>query len=194
MNKKFKAVLFSMITLIIIAAAGVFAVKALDNKDEGKIRLNKTASKEDDTYGRSADVVLDVSASKFTKSTTVDVVLVLDRSTSMNNNQKMKDTKEAAKSLVEKLMKNNTDPENPIVKVGIVTYGTNVIDSRNNNQTTSTELSSVKSEVTTLIDNIPDTVGTTQKDGEATNIDAGLERANTFNRIHRKSESSYLIK
>ena len=180
MNKKFKAVLFSMITLIIIAAAGVFAVKALDNKDEGKISLNKTASKENGKYGRSADVVLDVSASKFTKSTTVDVVLVLDRSTSMNNNQKMKDTKEAAKSLVEKLMKNNTDPENPIVKVGIVTYGTNVIDSRHNRQTTSTALSSLKSEVTSLIDNIPDTVGTTQWDGEATNIDAGLERANTL--------------
>ncbi len=180
MNKKFKAVLFSMITLVIVAAAGVFAVKALDNKDEGKISLNKTASKKDDTYGRSADVVLDVSASKFTKSTTVDVVLVLDRSTSMNNNQKMKDTKEAAKSLVEKLMKNNTDPKNPIVKVGIVTYGTNVIDSRHNRQTTSTALSSLKSEVTSLIDNIPDTVGTTQWDGEATNIDAGLERANTL--------------
>ena len=180
MNKKFKAVLFSMITLIIVAAVGVFAVKALDNKDEGKISLNKTASKKDDKYGRSADVVLDVSASKFTKSTTVDVVLVLDRSTSMNNNQKMKDTKEAAKSLVEKLMKNNTDPKNPVVKVGIVTYGTNVIDSRHNRQTTSTALSSLKSEVTSLIDNIPDTVGTTQWDGEATNIDAGLERANTL--------------
>ena len=180
MNKKFKAVLFSMITLIIVAAVGVFAVKALDNKDEGKISLNKTASKKDDKYGRSADVVLDVSASKFTKSTTVDVVLVLDRSTSMNDNQKMQDTKEAAKSLVEKLMKNNTDPENPIVKVGIVTYGTNVIDSRDNKKTTSTTLSSVKSEVTTLIDNIPDRVGTTQEDGEATNIDAGLERANAL--------------
>ena len=180
MNKKFKAVLFSMITLIIVAAVGVIAVKALDNKDEGKISLNKTASKKDNIYGRSADVVLDVSASKFTKSTTVDVVLVLDRSTSMNNNQKMKDTKEAAKSLVEKLMKNNTDPKNPIVKVGIVTYGTNVIDSRHNRQTTSTALSSLKSEVTSLIDNIPDTVGTTQWDGEATNIDAGLERANTL--------------
>ena len=181
MNKKFKAVLFSsMITLVIVAAAGVFAVKALDNKDEGKISLNKTASKKDDIYGRSADVVLDVSASKFTKSTTIDVVLVLDRSTSMNDNQKMQDTKAAAKSLVEKLMKNNTDLENPIVKVGIVTYGTNVINSRYNKQTTSTTLSSVKSEVTTLIDNIPNRVGTTQKDGEATNIDAGLERANTL--------------
>ena len=179
MNKKFKAVLFSMITLIIIAAAGVFAVKALDNKDEGKISLNKTASKEDDTYGRSADVVLDVSASKFTKSTTVDVVLVLDRSASMDG-QKMRDTKAAAASLVKKLLKNNTDPENPIVKVGIVTYGTNVIDSRYNKQTTSTTLSSVKSKVTTLIDNIPNRVGTTQKDGEATNIDAGLERANAL--------------
>ena len=31
-----------------------------------------------------------------------------------------------------------------------------------------------------MIDNIPDTVGTTQWDGEATNIDAGLERANTL--------------
>ena len=179
MNKKFKAVLFSMITLIIIAAAGVFAVKALDNKDEGKISLNKTASKEDDTYGRSADVVLDVSASKFTKSTTVDVVLVLDRSASMDG-QKMRDTKAAAASLVKKLLKNNTDPENPIVKVGIVTYGTDVIDSRYNKQTTSTTLSSVKSKVTTLIDNIPNRVGTTQKDGEATNIDAGLERANAL--------------
>ena len=185
MNKKFKVVLFSMITLIIIAAAGVFAVKALDNKDEGKISLNKTASKEDDTYGRSADVVLDVSASKFTKSTTVDVVLVLDRSASMDG-QKMRDTKAAATSLVKKLLKNNTDPENPIVKVGIVTYGTDVIDSYEESgifpwddkkvyQTTSTALSSIESEVTTLINNIPDAVGSA-----GTNIDAGLERANTL--------------
>ena len=185
MNKKFKVVLFSMITLIIIAAAGVFAVKALDNKDEGKISLNKTASKEDDTYGRSADVVLDVSASKFTKSTTVDVVLVLDRSASMDG-QKMRDTKAAATSLVKKLLKNNTDPENPIVKVGIVTYGTAVIDSYEESgifpwddkkvyQTTSTALSSIESEVTTLINNIPDAVGSA-----GTNIDAGLERANTL--------------
>ena len=185
MNKKFKAVLFSMITLIIVAAVGVFAVKALDNKDEGKISLNKTASKKDNTYGRSADVVLDVSASKFTKSTTVDVVLVLDRSASMDG-QKMRDTKAAAKSLVEKLMKNNTDPENPIVKVGIVTYGTDVIDSYEESgflpwddkkvyQTTSTALSSIESEVTTLINNIPDSVGSA-----GTNVDAGLERANTL--------------
>ena len=185
MNKKFKAVLFSMITLIIVAAVGVFAVKALDNKDEGKISLNKTASKEDDTYGRSADVVLDVSASKFTKSTTVDVVLVLDRSASMDG-QKMRDTKAAATSLVKKLLKNNTDPENPIVKVGIVTYGTDVIDSYEESgifpwddkkvyQTTSTALSSIESEVTTLINNIPDAVGSA-----GTNIDAGLERANTL--------------
>lgn len=185
MNKKFKAVLFSMITLIIIAAAGVFAVKALDNKDEGKISLNKTASKENGKYGRSADVVLDVSASKFTKSTTVDVVLVLDRSASMDG-QKMRDTKAAATSLVKKLLKNNTDPKNPIVKVGIVTYGTDVIDSYEESgifpwddkkvyQTTSTALSPIESEVTTLINNIPDAVGSA-----ATNIDAGLERANTL--------------
>ena len=180
MKKQFKVILFSLITLIFLTMIGNFVVRALDNNDEGKISLNKTASKQDDTYGRSADVVLDVSASKFTKSTTIDVVLVLDRSTSMNGSQKMQDTKEAAKSLVEKLMKNNTDLENPIVKVGIVTYGTNVIDSRYNKQTTSTTLSSVKSEVTTLIDNIPNKVGTTQRDGEATNIDAGLERANTL--------------
>ena len=132
MKKQFKVILFSLITLIFLTMIGNFVVRALDNNDEGKISLNKTASKQDDTYGRSADVVLDVSASKFTKSTTIDVVLVLDRSTSMNGSQKMQDTKEAAKSLVEKLMKNNTDLENPIVKVGIVTYGTNVIDSRYN--------------------------------------------------------------
>lgn len=182
MNKKFKVVLFSMIALIIVAAAGIFAVRALDNKDEGKIKLNKTASKKDEKYGRSADVVLDVSASEFTKSTTVDVVLVLDRSGSMDG-QKMKDTKAAATSLVKKLMANNTDPEKPVVKVGIVTYGTDVIDSYEEDgiwpwddkkvyQTTSKELSSKESEVTTLINNIPDSVVS-----EATNIDAGLERA-----------------
>ena len=83
-------------------------------------------------------------------------------------------------------MKNNTDPENPIVKVGIVTYGTDVIDSYEESgifpwddkkvyQTTSTALSSIESEVTTLINNIPDAVGSA-----GTNIDAGLERANTL--------------
>ncbi len=174
MNKKFKAVLFSMIALVSIAAVGVFAVRALDNKEDGKIKLNKTATKNDEVYGRSANVVLDVSASKFTQSTTVDVVLVLDRSASMNG-EKMQSTKEAATSLVEKLMANNTNTET-FVKVGIVTYGTNVIDYADfweTRPTTSTSLSSKKDEVINLIKNIPDSVNSA-----ATNVDAGLERAN----------------
>lgn len=53
MKKQFKVILFSLITLIFLTMIGNFVVRSLDNNDEGKISLNKTASKQDDTYGRS---------------------------------------------------------------------------------------------------------------------------------------------
>ena len=76
-----------IILLLIITVINISLVKALDKDNEfGKIKIDKYASKEDVTYGRSANVTLEVNGSSFEKKNTLDVVLILDRSSSMNDN------------------------------------------------------------------------------------------------------------
>ena len=138
MNKKMKTVLLTLLfTFTVALAAKVLADTILGNgsTDEGKISVNKTATKEDVTYGRSANVELSVTGTEFTTSTTLDVVLVLDRSGSMNG-QRMIDAKDAAKQLATDLLKNNTS-DRTVVNMGIVTYGTDILSSYTSNNLTS---------------------------------------------------------
>lgn len=171
MNKKMKTVLLTLLFTFTVALAGkVLADTILGNSstDEGKISVNKTATKEDVTYGRSANVELSVTGTEFTTSTTLDVVLVLDRSGSMNG-QRMIDTKDAANQLATDLLKNNTS-DRTVVNMGIVTYGTDILSSY-----TSNNLTSNVTTITNLINSIPNYVN-----NEGTNIQSGLTRANSL--------------
>ncbi len=170
MSKKLKISLFLSICFFAVMFSSFAAFALQSNQDDGKIKVNKTASKTDLVYGRDVDVKLEIFGDKFTQATTIDVVLVLDRSTSMDGS-KMRDTKKAAKSLVKKLMSNNTDTDK-IVQIGVVTYGTKVLD-YSTRPVTSKRLTSDLEEVTQLIDNIPNYYS-----NQGTNVDAGLEKAN----------------
>ena len=159
---KFKKYLF---TLLIIMCMFMFEINYVNASSKaGKISLTKVAVKEDVTYGRSATVTLGVSANAFTTVDKTDVVLVLDRSTSMNENS-MTSTKNAAKDLVDLLI---TDKSSNKVRVGIVTYGTNLLSSY-----TSKNLTNNKAALINLIDSIP-----VNLNNQGTNIHAGLIGAN----------------
>ena len=156
-----------IILLLIITVINISLVKALDKDNEfGKIKIDKYASKEDVTYGRSANVTLEVNGSSFEKKNTLDVVLILDRSSSMNDNldnqNKMGLVKTEAKSLVNDILKQDGN-----VRIGIVTFGTKVLD-----KYSSKGLASDKTKLDALIDSIPNYLY-----NEATNVQDALSKA-----------------
>ena len=153
--------LFTLLISISVFLIGVNYVNA--ESSAGEILLSKTASKKDLEKGRSADVTLTVNANGFTTVDKTDVVLVLDRSSSMNGTP-MENTKKAAKDLIKLLI---TDKTKDNTRAAIVTYGSDLLTSYTSN--------SLTNDVTTLkntIDSIPSSKG-----GQGTNVHAGLLKA-----------------
>lgn len=153
--------LFTLLISISVFLIGVNYVNA--ESSAGEILLSKTASKKDLEKGRSSDVTLTVNANGFSTVDKTDVVLVLDRSSSMNGTP-MENTKTAAKDLIELLI---TDKTKDNTRAAIVTYGSNLL--------TSYTSDSLTNDVTTLkntIDSIPSSEG-----NQGTNVHAGLLKA-----------------
>ena len=153
--------LFTLLISISVFLIGVNYVNA--ESSAGEILLSKTASKKDLEKGRSADVTLTVNAKGFTTVDKTDVVLVLDRSSSMDGIP-MNNTKTAAKDLIELLI---TDKTKDNTRAAIVTYGSGLL--------TSYTSDSLTNDVTTLkstIDSIPRSIF-----NQGTNVHAGLLKA-----------------
>ena len=162
MKKNIKKYLFTLLVSISSLLLGMTYVNAAP----GEITLNKSAVKNDVTYGRSATVTLQVNAASFTTVNATDVVLVLDRSTSMDGT-KMSDTKNAANNLIDLLLTAETSGS---VRVGVVSYGTNVLTSY-----TSSSLTNNATTLKSLINSIPNTL-----DNQGTNVHDGLIKANSL--------------
>ena len=153
--------LFTLLISISVFLIGVNYVNA--ESSAGEILLSKTASKKDLEKGRSADVTLTVNANGFSTVDKTDVVLVLDRSSSMNGTP-MENTKTAAKDLIELLI---TDKTKDNTRAAIVTYGSNLL--------TSYTSDSLTNDVTTLKDTINSISSSINNEG--TNVHAGLLKA-----------------
>ena len=159
--KRIAKYLFTLLISISVFLIGVNYVNA--ESSAGEILLSKTASKKDLEKGRSADVTLTVNANGFTTVDKTDVVLVLDRSSSMDGTP-MENTKTAAKDLIELLI---TDKTKDNTRAAIVTYGSDLLTSYTSN--------SLTNDVTTLkdtINSIPSSIN-----NEGTNVHAGLLKA-----------------
>lgn len=164
--------------------AGIFGLTIVGNaQDEaGKIIVSKTATKiYDETStdnlekGRYAKVNLSVNANPYNTSVVtngkLDIVLIFDSSNSMatksgrfSTTTRMQDAKQAAKDFANTLMDNKGT-----VKIGIVEFGTQVMDVQ--------KMTDSKTTVTKFIDdklNIP----RNNQDG-GTNLQAAIARANT---------------
>ena len=159
--KGFKKYLFTLLISVSIFLVGVNYVNA--EGTAGEILLTKTATKKDKEKGRSADVTLTVNANGFTTVDKTDVVLVLDRSTSMDGTS-MKNTKKAANDLVNLLI---TDKTKDNTRVAIVTYGSNLLTSY-----TSNSLTNNATALKNTINSIPNSM-----DDQGTNVHAGLIKA-----------------
>ena len=159
--KGFKKYLFTLLISVSIFLVGVNYVNA--EGTAGEILLTKTATKKDKEKGRSADVTLTVNANGFTTVDKTDVVLVLDRSTSMDGTS-MKNTKKAANDLVNLLI---TDKTKDNTRAAIVTYGSDLLTSY-----TSNSLTNNATALNNTINSIPNSM-----DDQGTNVHAGLIKA-----------------
>ena len=159
--KGFKKYLLTLLISVSVFLVGVNYVNA--EGTAGEILLTKTATKEDKEKGRSADVTLTVNANGFTTVSKTDVVLVLDRSGSMNGTP-MNNTKKAAKDLISLLI---TDETKNNTRAAIVTYGSKILSNY-----TSKTLTNDASALNKVIDSIPSDVY-----NQGTNVHAGLLKA-----------------
>ena len=154
---------FSIIFVSLILVMTLSFVVSAAN-DAGKITISKTATKAD---SREANVSLHI-GSKSLEETTADVVLVLDRSTSMDtavdNSNRMEVTKTAATNLINSLMPDATSTN---VRIGLVTFGSDLL-----NRYSSRNLTNIKQTITSTISSIPTTAW-----NQGTNVQAGLEEA-----------------
>ena len=156
-----------LLTLLISITTFVVGINYVNAEgDPGEILLSKTAVKDDVTYGRTATVTLSINSNAFTDTDKTDVVLILDRSTSMDGT-KMSNTKSAAKDLIDSIINNNTKNK---FRAAIVTYGTELLSSY-----TSSALTNNASTLKGLIDSIPNNLY-----NQGTNIHAGLVKANSL--------------
>ena len=153
-----------LLTLLIAISAFLVGTNYVSAEgDPGEILIHKTATKENLEEGRSADVTLTVNANGFTTVDKTDVVLVLDRSSSMNGTP-MNNTKTAAKDLIELLI---TDKTKDNTRAAIVTYGSDLLTSY-----TSNSLTNNATALKNTINSIPNSM-----DNQGTNVHAGLIKA-----------------
>ena len=101
-----------------------FANNGKEVNDTDGVKLKETASGYND--GKfNVELLVNGSGSTTTQTKNLDVVLVVDRSNSMNKNNRMENAKNAATAFVNNLLKNNGGDN---VRVGLVSYAGNKSD------------------------------------------------------------------
>ena len=180
MKEKLRKNIVWVFFVVLAVIGSIFAITAQDNA--GKIEISKTATKmitndpdNNLVYGRKAKVELSVKAHPYNKNITtydkLDVVLVLDSSGSMKEDNKLVDLKAAAKDLVKTLMSDGTN------QVGIVEFGTNVKRTH---------------ELTTNKNNINRFIERMSADG-GTNVQQAVASANSILKEGKRSDAQQIV-
>lgn len=182
---------------LFLAVAGILGIAIVGNaQDEaGKIFVKKTATKiynatatDNLEKGRFAKVNLSVNANPYNTSVTtngkLDIVLIFDSSNSMNYSSgtlgetRMQAAKKAATNFANTLM-----DDKGTVKIGIVEFGTRVLDV----QEMTTEKETVKKFIKNKLD-LPEN----NNDG-GTNLQAAIERADTVLNNGKRKDAKQIV-
>lgn len=182
---------------LFLAVAGILGIAMVGNaQDEaGKIFVKKTATKiynataaDNLEKGRFAKVSLSVNANPYDASVTtngkLDIVLIFDSSNSMNASSgtsgetRMQAAKKAATNFANTLM-----DDKGTVKIGIVEFGTRVLDV----QEMTTEKETVKKFIKNKLD-LPEK----NNDG-GTNLQAAIERADTVLNNGKRKDAKQIV-
>ena len=162
-----------------IALVMIFAIVTNAAGDPGEINLTKSAKRKDN-YGRESTVSLSINANNYTTKKKLDVVLVLDGSSSMSNSvggysreTRLEAAKNSANTFITKLMDGQND-----VQIGLVEFGTNVRDSLS--------LTSNKNSATNFINTKYDADG-------GTNLQEGIQKAHQLLNDGARSDAKQLV-
>ena len=112
---------FLVLFMIIFTICSFIGIKAIAISNEGKVIVNKTSVKDDEVYGRSAKVNLEVSGIKKEINQEIEIIFVLDRSSSMDG-KKISEVKSSSISIINKILPNDN------INIGIVSFGDNVLN------------------------------------------------------------------
>lgn len=182
---------------LFLAVAGILGIAMVGNaQDEaGKIFVKKTATKiynatatDNLEKGRFAKVNLSVNANPYNTSVTtngkLDIVLIFDSSNSMNKpsgtlgETRMQAAKKAATNFANTLM-----DDKGTVKIGIVEFGTSVLDV----QEMTTKKETVKKFIKNKLD-LPE-----NNDDGGTNLQAAIERADTVLNNGKREDAKQIV-
>lgn len=182
---------------LFLAVAGILGIAMVGNaQDEaGKIFVKKTATKiynatatDNLEKGRFAKVNLSVNANPYNTSVTtngkLDIVLIFDSSNSMNKpsgtlgETRMQAAKKAATNFANTLM-----DDKGTVKIGIVEFGTRVLDV----QEMTTKKETVKKFIKNKLD-LPE-----NNDDGGTNLQAAIERADTVLNNGKREDAKQIV-
>ncbi len=184
------AVLATALVLGLGATPGVASAQGEANL--GVPAHEKTATKnEDGTYTVTLSVTGATDSSSETISKPVDIVLVVDQSTSMNEGDRMTNVRNAAKQLAESVLADNGDGQ---VRISVVLFGTYTQDKQGNPKVGGsgwlTSASAVVNEIPTYAPN--DQTGIFAN-GNGTNWEAGLRDASNILQTARSEAEKYVI-
>lgn len=167
---------FRTLTIFVVAFS-FFTGKVTAQTNPGEVKFTKTAEvvTGDDEDGRSALINLNVNGSSFNvDSPDKEVVLVLDASGSMSENNKLSSLKSSAIKLAEELLKPSNKGK---IKVGVVYYADEI---------------SKKCDLSTNLTDVKDCINSVEAEG-ATNIQLGIKTANGMFSENAKDKSLIIL-
>lgn len=167
---------FRTLTIFVVAFS-FFTGKVTAQTNPGEVKFTKTAKvvTGEGEDGRSALINLNVDGNSFNiYSSEKEVVLVLDASGSMSENNKLSELKSSANKLVEELLKPSNKQK---IKVGVVYYADGI---------------SKKCDLSTDLNQVKDCINSVEAGGE-TNIQLGIKTANGMFSENAKDKSLIIL-
>ena len=178
--KKLGSIFMAIAIFVTSCFSNLGVVFAATTLKPGEITASKTASVIEKN-GRSAEVSITASGNKYSNpsSTEREIVLVLDASNSMKENNKFENLKTVATNLVTKLL-SDTNNKN---KIGIVWYETKIIKK---SPSLSSDLNVVKNYINARMDS-------NDKNAGGTNVQLGIEEAKKLFTKNSDAEQSLIV-
>lgn len=175
------AAVFAVLVVALALGLGMAPSAALAEGEAslGAPEHNKTITdNRDGTYTLTLDVTGATDSSSETVNKPVDIVLVVDQSSSMNDNERMENVRDAAMQLANSVLADNEDGQ---VRISVVLFGTYTQDKEGNTKIGGSDWLTSANQVANVIPSeAPDDQTGIFENGNGTNWEAGLRDANNI--------------
>lgn len=194
MKKKIFLTIFLILILLANISFASYSTVTMDVVEESICTINFTENSgfekkliSKDLNNKEVTIQLQVTNNELSNKPTGEVVLVLDNSESMTHETSTGEIRKdliynSAKTLISNLLKDNVE-----LKIGIVSFSTNIDMSKQGTLEDANLISNLSNNTTTLIDAIDNI----EADGPRTNLESGLSLASTL--FTKTDNNKYMI-